>query len=136
MFSFIHASKSPISVYENNKYKNFPPIMNDSRSLVSTWKSESEINNKLIKENNIQSNWKYRQFLTKNASSIMENNFSESLKNSGYDMTTVEKTTYQTPLKFDSLNDRSQTFQNSDLKEIYLTREQLNAKKVAILISR
>jgi hypothetical protein len=135
MFSFIHAPKSPTPIYENNKYKNFPPIMNDSRSLVSTWKSESEINNKLIKENNIQSNWKYRQFLTKNASSIMENNFSESLKNSGYNMNTVEEK-YQTPLKFNSLNDRSQTFQNSDLKEIYLTREQLNAKKVAISISR
>jgi rhamnose utilization protein RhaD (predicted bifunctional aldolase and dehydrogenase) len=65
----------------------------------------------------------------------MENNFSESLKNSGYNMNTVEEK-YQTPLKFNSLNDRSQTFQNSDLKEIYLTREQLNAKKVAISISR
>lgn len=133
MFSFLSSTKQQsyqhVGYDTNNKYNNFPAIMNDSRSLVSSWKSESEINNNLINENNIRSNWKYRQYLTKNASKIMENNFSESLKNNGYNVT--RKSHITTPVKFESLNDRSKEFQNSDLKEIYLTREQLNAKKIA-----
>jgi hypothetical protein len=35
-----------------------------------------------------------------------------------------------TPYTFDSLNDRKPPFENSDLKELYLTKEQLNSRKM------
>jgi len=143
MFSFIsdmnplsdtlNIPKSSLGYKTNNKYQNFPPMMNDGRSLISSWQNETQINNKLIKENNIESNWKYRQYLTKNAKNVMEYNFRESANDTGYliQPQSLKKTNSFTPYSFDSLNDTSKPFQKSDLKELYLTREQLNAKKVA-----
>lgn len=125
------SQKSKFVGYEiNNKYNNFPPLMNDSRSLISTWGSESKINEKIIKENDIQNNWKYRKYLTKNAKIVMQHEFYQVADNVGYRVDEHNKSTFSS-IKFDSLNDRTKPFQNSDLKELYLTREQLNAKKIA-----
>jgi hypothetical protein len=137
MFSFLNPQtltlpKSSLGYETNNKYKHFPPMMNDGRSLISNWQNETQINHKLIKDNNINSNWKYRQYLTKNAKSVMEYNFRESANDTGYLMPQPHfSNNLNTPYSFNSLNDTSSPFQKSDLKEIYLTREQLNAKKVA-----
>lgn len=151
MFSYLSESKksslptltiprSKLGYTTNNKYDEFPPLMNDGRSLVSSWQNETQINHKLIQENNITSNWKYRQYLTQNATTIMEYNLIESANDTGYMIPQKEKqqkgkkTDLITPYTFDSLNDRTKPFENSDLKELYLTREQLLAKKVAPVI--
>ena len=139
MFSTLESTslilpKSSLGYNTNNQYSKFPPIMADGRSIFSTWQSESQINDQLIKNNNIMTNWEYRKFLTKNATTIMEYNFRESANDTGYMFPTKEAqqiSTMKSSYTFDSLNDRSNPFQQSDLKEIYLTREQLNAKKVA-----
>ena len=83
MFSTINSNstsliipKSSLGYHTNNKYPNFPPNMTDGRSIFSTWQNDTQINEQLIKKNNITSNWEYRQFLTKNATTIMEYNYS------------------------------------------------------------
>lgn len=146
MFSTINSNstsliipKSSLGYHTNNKYPNFPPNMTDGRSIFSTWQNDTQINEQLIKKNNITSNWEYRQFLTKNATTIMEYNYRESANDTGYIIPTGQEEKNNTmiiPSTFDSLNDRSKSFQKSDLKEIYLTREQLNAKKISPYIQK
>lgn len=126
--------RSSLGYHTNNKYPKFPPKMADGRSIISSWQNETQLNNEIITKNNIMTNWEYRKFLTKNATTIMEYNFRESANDTGYMFPTKEAqqiSTMKSSYTFDSLNDRSNPFQQSDLKEIYLTREQLNAKKVA-----
>lgn len=114
--------KSSLGYHTNNKYSTFPPLMSDGRSIISTWQSQSQINNQLVKENNITTNWQYRQYLTNNALTIMEYNFRESANDTGF-LFPVSKTTIS------SIHDNPLLLETSDLKQLYLTREQLNAKK-------
>jgi hypothetical protein len=94
---------------------------------------------KLIDENGITSNWKYRQYMIKNANTIMEYNYRESSNDTGYIIPPEVKKTKNRqlilPYTFDSLNDSSKPHQMTDLKELYLSREQLNAKKVIPILS-
>ena len=131
--------RSSLGYATNNKYPKFPPKMTDGRSLVSTWQNETQMNDQLIKNNNIKTNWQYRQFLTKNAITIMEYNSRESANDTGYIFPIKKEEKLNTMIAsatFDSLNDRSKAFQKSDLKELYLTREQLNAKKISPVINK
>jgi hypothetical protein len=106
----------------NNKYYEFPPLMSDGRSISSPL-SESSLNADLLKRNNIQSNWQYRQFLTHNSPNVIKSGFTES-SNSINSFTPY------------SLQDTIKQEQPgmSDLKSTYLTREQLNARKTAPII--
>ena len=60
----------------NNIHFNFPPIMNDGRNYAS-YQPEAIVNERIQVRNNINTNWKYRQFLTHNAGSIMNFNTEE-----------------------------------------------------------
>ena len=75
--------------HTNNQYDNVPPLMNDGRSLISTNQSDSAENKKLIEENNIQSNWEYRRYLTKNAPKVIESNYM-SYTDNGFINTTMD----------------------------------------------
>lgn len=117
----------------NNRHKQFPPLMSDGRSVVSSAQSAEVMNNKLIKENKIKSNWEYRQYMIKNGNTIMEYNYRESSNDTGYIIPPInnpQNTKLILPYTFDSLNDNSKPFEMSDLKQLYLSKEQLNSKKV------
>ncbi len=125
--------KSYLGYNTNNKYPEFPPKMADGRSLISSWQPESKINETIIKDNVIVSNWMYRQHLNKNARLIMERNFIETANDTGYQIPPNETNTDKNaPHLYTSINDNAKPFgyQDSDLKNLYLTREQLNAMKV------
>ena len=125
--------KSSLGYNTNNKYPIFPPLMNDGRSVISSWNPESSINNKLRKENGIETNWDYRRFLTKNAVEIMEKNYNETANDTGSTFITQPPSTSNSPYLYDSINEKLPPvgFENSDLKEMYLTREQLYSRKCA-----
>ena len=138
--------KSSLGYNSNNKYLGFPPLMSDGRSVTASYQPEAVLNNELIKTNNIQSNWQYRKFLTENSKQIMEYNFREASNDAGYfkrysgvPINNLEKM-YQTntPYLFDSVMDDNKPFgyASSDLKSIYLTREQLNARKISPVITQ
>ena len=137
--------RSSLGYHTNNKYPEFPPLMSDGRSVTATWQPESTINADLIQSNNIQSNWQYRKYLTNNAQKIMEYNFRESSNDVGYYKRPTDIPSIQSnmvsgivnkPYVYSSALDNTRPigYANSDLKETYLTREQLNARKIAPVI--
>jgi len=138
---------SALGYHTNNKYAQFPPLMNDGRSITATWQPESTINADIIQNNNIQSNWQYRKFLTQNAKQIMEYNFRESSSDVGYykrpidlpNMQTNEITGMNTtPYMYSSVLDNTKPmgYFTSDLKDMYLSKEQLNSRKISPVITQ
>jgi hypothetical protein len=139
--------QSALGYHSNNKYDNFPPLMSDGRSITNTWQPESTINADLLKSTGIQTNWQYRNFLIHHAKDIMEYNFHEASNDVGYYKRPLEvdvdhrnkvKDMNNTPYLYKSVTDetRPKGFVSSDLKDIYLTREQLEARKISPVITQ
>ena len=74
----ISIPRSSLGYGSNNKYRDFPPLMSDGRSIVSNSQNIAILNKKFITDNGITSNWKYRQYMINNANTIMEYNYRES----------------------------------------------------------
>lgn len=125
--------KSSLGYNTNNKYPIFPPMMKDGRSVISSWNTESSVNNKIRKENGIETNWDYRRFLTKNGTDIMEQNYNETANDTGSTFITQTTPSLNSPFLYKSIDENSPSigFENSDLKNMYLTREQLYSRKCA-----
>lgn len=116
----------------NNTHFNFPPIMSDGRNYAS-WQPEAVINNRIQKQEGITSNWAYRQFLQHNSNQIRKYNNTEACYDLGLNphINTDKTPSNNVPFKFKSIYDTSRPgygYSNSDLKNPYLTSEQLNAK--------
>lgn len=118
----------------NNQYKGIPPKMSDSRSLVSSSQPIS-VTDYYLKNNN--SNWSYREYLKNNSIDIQKQMQNKSLNDVGYYQRFIknisdypEITSSTIPYFYSSIIDNTQPFgyQNSDVKQIYLTKEQLNAR--------
>jgi len=119
----------------NNIHFNFPPIMADGRNYAS-WQPDAIINNRIQIQEKIQSNWEYRQYLQQHGLEIMKYNTMESCYDLGLDPhTQTDKTpSSNVPYKFRNVYDTSSPgfgYCNSDLKNPYLSREQLNSRMVA-----
>ena len=125
---------STLGYQTNNRFQHFPPKMSDSRSLLSTWRPESLVNDELIKMNNIQSNWQYRRFIQKNANDIIKQNQLEALNDTGYykcDPILEMNINTNGPKRYNSIYEISPTENESDLKNMYLSRERLDSRKMA-----
>jgi len=119
----------------NNIHFNMPPLMNDGRNF-STFQPESVVNANIQKDANIQSNWDYRRYLQNNATNIMKFNYMDSINASGNNPNSAvhSKASNNTPYMFVSTHDTKEPpygYNNSDLKQNYLSREQLNARMIA-----
>ena len=132
--------KSSLGYNTNNKYPEFPPLMMDGRAVIASYQPESILNESLIRENNIKSNWEYRKFLTSNAQQLLEYNFREACNDAGYykRYEDIVNGSNSTPYHYSSATDNSKPFgySSSDLKDLYLSREQLNASKVSPVITQ
>jgi len=119
----------------HNLYKDFPPFMNDGRTIVASWEQSSITNKNLVESSGVKSNWAYRNFLIDNAKSLIQRNLAESLNDIGYIARFAEMPPQASPHPhfYTSYLDNSTPhgYQTSDLKELYLSREQLNARKMA-----
>ena len=118
----------------NNKYPEFPPLMSDGRSVTTTWQSESVVNEDLKARNHITSNWEYRKYLTQNAKSVMETNFQEASNDIGYskrhaDLPSIQSNAFIGPAISPSATESRQ--EPSDLKQLYLSREDLASRNVS-----
>ena len=130
----------------NNKYPEFPPLMSDGRAVTACWQPESTINESIKESNNIKSNWQYRNYMTKNANTIMEYNMKESCNDVGYykrpiDLNSINSNLVEpmsNPHLYSSLNDETKQLgqTESDLKAYYLSREELNARRIAPSINK
>lgn len=123
----------------NNIDFNFPPIMNDGRNYAS-WQPDALVNERIQRQEGIQSNWQYRQYLQKNGTQIMNFNTQEACYTQGLDphYTTNQTPSDNVPYTFKGTFDTGKPgfgYCNSDLKSPYLSREQLNARLIAPYIN-
>lgn len=119
----------------NNTYYTMPPMMSDGRNY-SSWQPESVVNDKIKQDAGINSNWKYRQYLQQNANNIMKYNMMETISNSGNNPYAVDNKTPSpnVPHLFTSTHDTSSPaygFNNSDLKQDYMTKQQISARMIS-----
>ena len=138
-FPVIHETvpRSKLGYDTNNLYPEFPPFMADGRSTIASYQPEAILNANLIKQNGIQSNWQYRKFLTENSQMILKQNFREACNDVGYferflpgEMGNNDPITH-VPFQYSSYLQTShpEGYSNSDLKDMYLSREQLDARR-------
>ena len=123
----------------NNIHFNFPPIMSDGRNFAS-WQPEAVVNKRIQQQENITTNWNYRQYMQQNGLQIMQYNTAEACYDLGLDPHTQVGTTpsENVPYMFKSTFDSSKPgygYNDSNLKNPYLSREQLNAKMISPHIS-
>lgn len=119
----------------NNQHENFPPIMNDGRSIVASWQPGTIVNEHIIEKNGINSNWEYRQYLMKNSENIRLKLFQDALNDIGYSVRHEKQdtgTVFEFPKIYTSVDEpvSHREAHGSDLQNIYLSREQLQAKQV------
>ncbi len=118
------------SLYEihlNNQYKAAPAFMSDSRTFTE-WTPEHH-----IQEKSGLSNTQYRKYLVENAGKIMNFNFMSFADEQGYVPVESSNQMGTTPYLYSSTMDSATPmgYSGSELKDIYLSREQLNARKMS-----
>jgi len=127
--------RSSLGYTTNNLYPGFPPIMNDGRSIVASYQPEAILNSTLIHQNQIQSNWQYRKFLTANADQIMQQNFRETCNDMGYNERFLPSERGDSgPIS--QSGPRTSRNNCSDLKQLYLSRDELSEKQSVMLQSQ
>jgi hypothetical protein len=120
----------------NNLHFNFPPIMDDGRTYT-TWVPGAAVNDQLRKGNNIDTNWEYRQFLMHNSTNIMDTNLQQCFNQSGYSNLYGQSVT-NAPFLYSTVADKSQPYgyEDSDLKNIYLSRHDLQSRMIAPIVTQ
>ena len=122
----------------NNIHFDFPPIMTDGRNYAK-WQPGAVINEQIRRENNIKTNWQYRQYLTTNADAIIKSNQLDACDECCYcPALRTGESVPNTPFLYKSCMEKSQPYgyENSDLKNVYLTSYQLQARMVAPAITQ
>jgi hypothetical protein len=119
----------------NNIHFNFPPIMADGRNYAS-WQPEAVINQRIQQQEHINNNWSYRQYLQNHGLQIMEYNNMEACYDLGLTQhfNTNNTPSSNVPHKFASIYDTNAPgfgYRTSDLKNPYISREQLNARLIS-----
>ena len=119
----------------NNIDFNSPAKMSDGR-LWSQWQPDAAVNERIQVKEGIQSNWGYRQYLQRNGLQVINYNSTESCYTLGLDphVKTDRTPSDNVPYKFKNVFDTSKPgfgYCNSDLKNPYLSAEQLNARLIS-----
>ena len=130
---------STLGYSTNNLYPGFPPHMADGRSLIASYQPEAVLNTTLIQQNHIQSNWQYRRFLTQNANDIMQQNFREACNDMGYQerLTPTERGDWGPITGSGPSNNNNKAPPSvSDLKQLYLSRDDLDLRQKVMLQSQ
>lgn len=123
----------------NNIHFNFPPIMADGRNFAS-WQPGSVVNDKIKQESGIKSNWQYRKYLMENADQIIKYNQLGACGECSSSVTSYgeEEKLNGGPFLYNYYLENSQPFgyENSDLKNSYLSRQQLQERMVTPVITQ
>tara|TARA_Y100000780_G_C13690713_1_gene419452 strand:+ start:4454 stop:4879 length:426 start_codon:yes stop_codon:yes gene_type:complete len=121
----------------NNIHFNFPAMMSDAR-IHTNWDTACNNNERVIKENNIQSNFQYRQFLINNSQDIINSNMTSACDDIGARSYPGTNATPENRYLYKSINDNYTPYgyENSDLKNMYLSKQQLQSRMVAPIMSQ
>ena len=138
----------------NNIHFDFPPIMADGRNFAS-WQPGGSRNANIRRKENISTSWQYRDYLTKNAVDIMKDNMMsacdqccacparypsvQSHSTTAAKNTTTPDTVRNTiPYLYKSCVEKTKPFgyETSDLKNVYLSRQQLEMRMTTPIITQ
>jgi hypothetical protein len=114
--------------------------MSDGR-WAANWEPGCAINNQLKKQVGITNNYEYRQYLIKNADQVITRNQTEACNNCCACWENFkDRNAVKCPSKyiFRSCTDKTQPFgyQNSDLKNLYLSKKALESRLVAPIMTQ
>ena len=117
----------------NNQYY----TMDMTNPVSPSWQPQAYVNNKILQDGNITSNWKYRQYIQNNANQIMKYNTMEAVNASGnnpYYGTDLSQSSANVPQLYSSLQTPSVT-PDSDLKRDFLNKQRMSARMISPSIS-
>ena len=122
----------------NNTYYTMDTKQELQNTDYSLWQPDGSgsTNKKILVNSGINSNWKYRHYMQKNANQIMKYNTMQTINDSGNNPYSVlnTNTTNNNPHLYKSTHDNNNPvygFRNSDLKQDYMKKEQMKAKMVS-----
>lgn len=130
----------------NNIHFNYPPLMSDGRNFVN-WNPACQINDRMRRNYGIKSNYEYRQFLMSNADRIIRQNQISACNQCGVcerefarpspEEEYMEQRKPQYYL-YDSCRQQQAPYgyEHSDLKSLYLSRQQLQSQYNAPIMSQ
>jgi hypothetical protein len=107
--------------------------MDMTNPVSPSWQPQASVNNKILQDGNITSNWKYRQYIQHNANQIMKYNTMEAVNASGnnpYYGTDLSQSTANVPQLYNSLQTPSVT-PDSDLKRDFLNKQRMSARMIS-----
>ncbi len=107
--------------------------MDMTNPVSPSWQPQASVNNKILQDGNITSNWKYRQYIQHNANQIMKYNTMEAVNASGnnpYYGTDLSQSTANVPQLYNSLQTPSVTL-DSDLKRDFLNKQRMSARMIS-----
>ena len=116
---------------DNNIHQTFPGIMSDGR-LFTDYNPNAVMNNEVRKNNNIMNNEDYRKYLTNYGTQIMSQNLQQATLDNNCSVVVNNKLmTGNNPYLYHSSVEKTQPYgyESSGLKNMYLTRQELNAQK-------
>ena len=122
----------------NNIHFDYPALMSDTR-LLTNWNPACDINKKIVKDTGIKTNYQYRQYLIHNANRIQKSNNVAACDQCGvcnYGYPFQPNSTGKYLYKSCSDMSRPYGYECSDLKNAYLSRQELESRMVAPLMSQ
>jgi hypothetical protein len=124
----------------NNHFYTIEPTPELQGIAYNLWQQDGSTNKKIQLDSGINSNWKYRQYIQKNANEIMKYNTMQYINASGNNPYTLlnTETVGNTPYLYNSVHDTNKPlygFRDSDLKQDYISKEQIKSRMIAPSIS-
>ena len=124
----------------NNIHAGFPALMSDGQ-WATNYEPACAINNEIQNQAGITNNYNYRQYLIKNADSVITKNQVEACDNCCACWENFEeRNIVKNPTKyiFKSCTDKTQPYgyENSDLKNMYISKKALQARLVAPIMTQ
>jgi hypothetical protein len=135
--------KSTFGYATNNVHPEMPPRMNDGRSLIAAHQPEAVLNETILQNSGVATNWEYRKYLTENSQQIARDNFREACNDVGYferftpDERGYKNDKHNTPSSHLLYKDQSTILnEKSDLKNLYLSREELSNRSQPVILTQ
>ncbi len=111
----------------------------DNTNVNSSWQPGNSENSKLLRDNDINTNWNYRLYMVRNADKIIQINQTNACKDIGIKCTNANKidSTNTHPFLYKSFSDDStpRGYENSDAKSKYILDISQQKQMITPLIS-
>lgn len=121
----------------NNIHFNIPPLMSDGRHYT-TFDPSFKANNELRHSLGIKNNYQYRQWLINNSQSVTKHNKKVACNESSKCIVEAAQAPSQQKYLFKNCADESRPYgyEESDLKNMYVTRKALQSKLKAPIMTQ